>query len=395
MSEVRSAVVAGHLCLDLIPDLSHVQGGAAPDLLHPGHLITVGRAALSTGGPVSNTGLILHKLGIPVRLIAKVGDDPLGAAVRAALKGYSPDLLAGIRTDPQAETSYSIIISLPGRDRTFWHFSGANDTFGADDIPFDLVAGADLFHFGYPPVMRRMYADDGRELAEMLRRAKATGATTSVDMALPDPASEAGRLDWRRILKAALPFVDIFTPSIDELLYTLYRPTYEKLVEAPGGLLENVSAGLLEQVGGELLEAGVSLVLIKLGARGAYLRSAPETVLTRIGRAAPKDPSAWAGRRLWAPCFRVRVVGTTGSGDATIAGFLSGLLRGLTSEDAMTAAVAVGACNVEAADALSGIRTWDATMQRIAAGWPRLELALPGPSWTWDERHQLMVGNPG
>ena len=33
---------------------------------------------------------------------------------------------------------------------------------------------------------------------------------------------------------------------------------------------------------------------------------------------------------------------------------------------AVTAAVAVGACNVEAADALSGIRPWDDTL----AAWP-------------------------
>ncbi len=51
---------------------------------------------------------------------------------------------------------------------------------------------------------------------------------------------------------------------------------------------------------------------------------------------------------MWAPCFDVEVVGTTGSGDATIAGFLSALLRDASPEEAMTMAVAVGACNVEA-----------------------------------------------
>jgi hypothetical protein len=44
-------------------------------------------------------------------------------------------------------------------------------------------------------------------------------------------------------------------------------------------------------------------------------------------------------------------------------------MRGLTPEKALEAALAVGACNVEAADAISGLRSWPDTLQRIRAGW--------------------------
>jgi hypothetical protein len=37
----------------------------------------------------------------------------------------------------------------------------------------------------------------------------------------------------------------------------------------------------------------------------------------------------------------------------------------------------VGACNVKAADALSGVRTWDGTARRVQAGWCRQLVALP------------------
>ena len=80
-----------------------------------------------------------------------------------------------------------------------------------------------------------------------------------------------------------------------------------------------------------------------------------------MDRARPTDIAAWADRELWAPCFQADVVGTAGSGDATIAGFLSALLRDMPPEDAVNAAVAVGACNVEAADTLSGVRPWNET----------------------------------
>jgi sugar/nucleoside kinase (ribokinase family) len=101
-----------------------------------------------------------------------------------------------------------------------------------------------------------------------------------------------------------------------------------------------------------------------------------------IGRAAPLSPQDWADRELWSPCFRVAVAGTTGAGDATIAGLLSGLLRGMSAEESLTAAVGVGACNVEAPDALSGVRTWEATQERIQ---PRdgnaMPLQLDAPGW--------------
>jgi sugar/nucleoside kinase (ribokinase family) len=103
-----------------------------------------------------------------------------------------------------------------------------------------------------------------------------------------------------------------------------------------------------------------------------------------MGRAVPRDANGWANQEIWAPCFAVSVVGTTGSGDATIAGFLSALLRGFSPDQAVTAAVAVGACNVEAADALSGIRTWEETMERIQSGWQRRTLHLSDPGWLAD-----------
>jgi hypothetical protein len=86
------------------------------------------------------------------------------------------------------------------------------------------------------------------------------------------------------------------------------------------------------------------------------------------------------------------VVGTAGSGDSTIAGFLSALLRDLPPAAALTAAVAVGACNVEAADTLSGVRPWDEMLRRVASGWERHELRLDAPGWRFDAVSGLWVG---
>jgi sugar/nucleoside kinase (ribokinase family) len=392
MSKPFSAVVAGHICLDLFPKIERTGRERFLARLQPGRLVEIGPMVFSTGGPVSNTGLALHRLGVPTRLMAKIGADRFGEAVRNIISETAPELARGMLVDGASSTSYSLIISPPGEDRIFLHSPGANHTFCAADVDYGLAAQADVFHFGYPPVMRRMYEDNGKELAAMFRRVRAAGTLTSLDMAFPDSASPAGRADWRAIFRAALPAVDIFLPSIEELLFCLDRPQYDRLAGGDGSLVNRVTPALLHAASAELLEMGVKIVVVKLGERGLYARAAPAEALRGLGRAV--DADAWGGREMWAPCFAAKVVGTTGSGDAAIAGFLAALLRGLSPQEAATIAVAVGACNVEAADALSGLRSWDETRARVAAGWPRCPLAVESPGWRRDSDYGLWMG-PG
>jgi sugar/nucleoside kinase (ribokinase family) len=397
--EVVEAVVAGHICLDVIPTLL-----SGPVVFAPGRVIEAGRAILATGGPVSNTGLALHKLGITTRLMGKVGDDLFGQAILSILESHGPGLASGMVVAPGEASSYSIIISPPGVDRTFIHAPGCNDTFGADDVRYELLKIVRLFHFGYPPLMAHMYRDDGAELVSIFRQAKAFGVTTSLDLSLPDPSRPAGRVDWRTILSDTLPFVDIFLPSIEEILFMLRRPLFDQFTAKAeeANMVDYAPPDLVSELGQTLLDMGAKIVGLKVGHRGLYLRTSNMTALAQMGRGQPAKLSKWAYRELWAPCFATPVVGTTGSGDATISGFLMGLLRGMSPEATLSAACAVGACNVEAADAISGIRSWPETMERIAAGWPRLLLDRKGiPSldmraagWQWDEIHELWVG-PG
>jgi len=392
VSGIYDVVVAGHICLDIIPKLSGTAQEFERTFL-PGRLLEVGPATLSTGGAVSNTGLALSKLGIRTQLMGKVGDDLFGQAVRQIVDSYGPGLAGGMVVDGTTSTSYTIIINPPGVDRIFLHCPAANDAFGAADVRYDVVAESRLFHFGYPPLVRRTFEAGGAQLVTMFRRAKETGVTTSLDMALPDPSSAAGQVDWRALLRSTLPYVDVFLPSIEETLYMLRRETYDDLRRAADGpdILPLITPRLLSDLGREILALGVKVLVLKLGDRGVYLRTAGQAALESLGRARPSDPAAWADKELWAPCFQVDVVGTTGAGDATIAGFLSGLLRDLSPEEALTAAVAVGGCNVETADALSGVRSWEETLRRIAEGWPRHRLDLQASGWRFDDAHQLWV----
>jgi sugar/nucleoside kinase (ribokinase family) len=371
-------VVAGHICLDIIPALTQ-----APDL-RPGALVETGPAAISTGGPVGNVGLALHRLGISVRLMGKIGDDVFGRALLDVLRGRDPGLATDMIVSTGETTSYSVVFNPPGIDRTFLHCPGANHTFGAADMPLGRLAGARILHFGYPPVMRRLYSDGGAELHELLAAVRARGLVTSLDVCQPDPHSEAGRVDWARLLARALPAVDVFAPSFDELSFMLRR------TDARGALELSELRAVAERV----LAMGPAVVALKLGDQGLYLRTSHEpAALDRFCATLALDAGTWRDREVLSPCFRAaRLAGTTGSGDCTIAGLLAALLRGEDPVTVATSATAVGACSVEAPDATGGIVPWPDVAERLAAGWPRLPVAgaiTSGQAWQRDNHGTL------
>ncbi len=368
-TETAKIVVAGHICLDIIPTFANAPSAKdGSNAIEPGRLYLMGPAVCATGGAVSNTGLALHQLGVATTLIGKVGNDLFGGEVLNILRRYGPDLPQGMICAETQSTSYSVVVNPPGVDRSFLHCPGANDTFRAEDVDPAALDGAQLFHFGYPPIMREFYSDRGEQMSRLFQQAKNKGLLTSLDMAMPDSNSAAGRIDWVDWLEKVLPSVDVFLPSIDETLLMLRRD-----------LDQPINATCLRELADQLLAMGAGVVVLKLGDQGLYLRSA----------AVPHLATSWQHRELLAPCFEVEVVGTTGAGDSTIAGFLAALVAEAAPTEAIIDAVAVGACSVEVADATSGIRPMAEVHRRIAAGWQRRPSTLALPEWSWLEAKGL------
>jgi sugar/nucleoside kinase (ribokinase family) len=365
---MKHAVAAGHICLDIIPQIDHHF-----DLI-PGRLYEIGPATIATGGAVSNTGVALHILGVPVTLMGKIGDDAFGQSVRKVLADYGEGLDEGMILVPGETTSYTVVVCIPGIDRMYLHCPGANHSFGAEDVAQDRLAGNSLFHFGYPPYMRRMYENGGAEIEDMFRRVSEAGLTTSLDLGMPEPGGPSGKADWQGLFRRTMPFVDIFMPSADELLFVLDRANF--------GQGDNISGAVLARLSAQLLDLGVAVAGIKLGSRGLYLRTGSRERLLDMGDAKPADLGDWANRELWFPVYEIsKFVGATGAGDTTIAGFLAAFLRGRSIEASGCFANAVGACNVQAPDALGGICSWEETMALLDAGWRQVDLGLADKGW--------------
>lgn len=387
-------VVAGHICLDVIPSFG--QGaGSLSELIVPGKLIQVGPPLLSTGGAVSNTGLALHRLGIPTRLLGKVGDDLFGQAITDILTGQGPELASRMIVIPGEPTSYTIVVSPPNIDRFFFHCPGANDTFHPAEIPLSDVEGARILHFGYPPLMKAVYEDEGRALSNFFQRLRSNGMAVSLDMARPDPDSVAGRVNWTAFLERVLPDVDLFAPSIDEILFMIDRPLYDRLSNSEGDdpFSEGIDGETLSRIGNRLIDLGAAVVAIKIGSAGLYLRtsSSSSRLENLVGVTDAKD---WSDREILSPCMQVTVKGTTGSGDCTIAGLVAGFINHLSPVQAITGAVATGACSVEQADATSGIPSWDEVWKRIRSGWPKCEQTISLTGWNRSDDQSVWFG-PG
>ena len=319
--------VAGHLCLDLTPGLN---GGERID---PGHLLEVGPLSVRLGGSVANTGGDLVDLGLPVDVVATVGDDDLGLLLRRMVEertGMTPRL----RRVSGTASSYSLVFEAPGLDRTFWHHVGSNAQFDGSEV--ELSDELDLVHLGYPNLLPALLVDSAAPMREMLARLRAAGVTTSLDLAVVDPGSPTGALDWERILRLTMREVDVVTPSVDDLISAL-----------PGhaGPADHDDASV-ERLAEMLVDWGAGVVAVSAGARGIFLRTAGPARLRAGGRAFV-DPDAWADVRDWMEPYPVtRVATTTGAGDAATAGLLCGLLVGLSPRRSGSLAMACAAAVV-------------------------------------------------
>lgn len=368
----QKVIAAGHICLDITPVFSTSrQFHDLGDLLVPGRLIHMNPADVHTGGSVANTGLALKLLGVDVTLMGKVGQDAFGAMVQRILAQYQTD---GLLVDPQSSTSYSVVIAVPGIDRIFLHNPGANDTFSNADVPDTALEDAALFHFGYPPLMRQMYRDNGAELTALFRRVKAKGIATSLDLAAVDPGSEAGQADWKAILAGVLPYTDFFVPSFEELCFMLDRKVYHRLSAKGSDVTEQLDMERdVKPLTDLLMELGCKAVLIKCGTAGMYYRTANQTVMAQVGNRLALDAALWADKAGVQPCFRAELVRSgTGAGDVSIAAFLAAVLQGKSPADCARLAAAQGACSVTAYDALGGLKPLDVLERRIQAGWDTL-----------------------
>jgi len=392
-------ISAGHTCLDLIPAFT-IDGkvDSLTDVLVPGKMINMGECVVVGGGPVTNAGVSIRRLGVKTELIGKIGNDDFGKEIHNWYEEHEGHF-KGIKIVDGESTSYTIAICIPGIDRFYLHHCGANDTFGYDDMDFDLVQRSKLMLFGYPPWMSKLYENNGAELTRILKETKRLGTTTALDLSLPDVNSRAGQVNWSSILKDWVPLTDIMVPSAEEIFYFLYK---EKFLEKKAKLgpkesvLDHMTVKEIAMLGSDLIRMGTAIAMVKCGNRGLYIRTAGKDRLAKMGAAGCCNVDNWANRELWFPVYKEeKFVGALGSGDSAIAGFLSAFVWHHTVESCLRYANAAGSMNVTVPDGLTWNKGFDDLTRRIQAGWKTKDLVIEEAGWKKEREFWVGPDNRG
>jgi sugar/nucleoside kinase (ribokinase family) len=237
---------------------------------------------MSPAGTAGGTGVVLSRLGADVHSIGAVGTDPIAETLLALLVREGLDVSRIVRK-PETQTSASVLPVRPNGDRPAWHCIGANGALTLDDIDLTSIPGLGHVHLGGPEFL------GGPAAGELLAQAHELGCTTSVDVLAP---GDPDLLAW---IEACLPHTDYLLPNDEQVLgFT--------------------GADSLAEGARELVKAGAGCVAATQGARGAVVVTADEVVEV--------------------PAYEIKVVDTTGCGDAFSAGFLRGIALGLAPRGA-------------------------------------------------------------
>ena len=282
-----------------------------------GQLGLVQDVAVRSGGLAHTTGVTLAKLGVATAVVGRVGADLFGRFLVDELHRHG--VAAYVRVDEEAPTSTTVVAVTSGGERSFLHLVGANGRLVEEDVDDALLRQTRVLHLGGTFILPAL---DGEPTVRLLRRARAAGCLTSLDVAW----DARGR--WMALLAPALPHLDILFGNREEL----GRLTGED--DPP-------------RIAAALRARGVGTVAVKMGEQGAY-----------VDGTGP-DGRAWRGHL---PAYAVPVVDTTGAGDAFCGGFLAGTLMGWDLERTARLANAARALCVTALGGPTGVRTLDETL---------------------------------
>ena len=263
---------------------------AAPRLPAPGETVTDGTLLVNHGGKGANQAVAARRLGAEVRLVACVGRDASGAAVRAALarEGIGVDGL--VETDAAATGTALIVVDGAGRNQ-ITVAPGANRALTGDHVR------ARTEDFAWADVVACQLEIPRASVAIALALAREHGCRTILNPA-PVPADP---LD-------VLPLVDYLTPNAGEAERLSGVP-----VRAPADALPAARV---------LRDAGARTVIVTLGEDGAV---------------------ACADETLTVPAFSVTAIDTTAAGDAFNAGLAVALAEGRELAEALRFASATAA----------------------------------------------------
>ncbi|SAL22382.1 ribokinase-like domain-containing protein [Caballeronia udeis] len=284
-----------------------------------GDLAKVGQFTKRVAGADLNVAIGLSRLGFRVGWMSRVGKDSFGRYVLDVLAQEGID--AGCVTiDERYPTAFQLKSKNDdGSDPAIEYFrkGSAASHLSLDDYVADYVLGARHLHLtGVAPAISATSRELGFHMAREMRKA---GKTISFDPNLR-PTLWPSREAMAESLNALAALADWVMPGVSEgkILTGFTKP-------------EDIAQFYLDQ--------GAKGVVVKLGAHGAYFRTAD------------KDEGT-------VPAIPVKnVVDTVGAGDGFAVGIVSALLEGRDVRHALTRGNRIGALAIQVIGDSEGLPT--------------------------------------
>jgi ribokinase len=280
----KPIVVVGSINADLVTNAEHIP--AAGETVHGSGF------QIHPGGKGANQAVAVARLGYPVQMIGKIGTDALGQQLWSHLEGAGVNLEGVERVEGPSGTA--VIIVGPGGENCIVVTPGANAQVTPECVDRNIgiirKAGLVLTQLEIP-------LETVEHLAEICFR-------ESVPLIL-DPAPA------RTLPQRLLQQVRWFTPNETEASFYMNGSFNDS---APSAIARS------------LLGQGPAGVILKMGARGAYL--------------------AVDGTEQQLSAMPVNAVDTTAAGDALNGAFAVGLMSGRSAAESVRFAVAAASFSV-------------------------------------------------
>jgi len=270
-----------------------------------GECVIADKFFMGHGGIVGNFLVGCSRLGLKTRYVGKLGSDHYGRLVLEELKQEGVDVSTAVFTDKEPTEIVAVLLERDG-ERSFVVSIGATNKLRVEEMNLEKALACRLLYTDGVPYGAVRY---------LLKEAKHRGVATAIDLAADLSVYEkvsAKRENFLELLK----WVDVAFPS-EAFLRDLY---------AGEDLLEACEV---------LLDLGPKIVVATLGAEGSL-------IVDKQGQ-------------YRVPAFEVKVIDTTGAGDAYRAAFIHAYLKGLDLHSCGVMAAAAAALNCQVLGAREGM----------------------------------------
>jgi len=296
----------GSICLDVL--IENIN-----EFPRPNHVTQTDNIQLLGGGGALNTAIALRRLGVDSYPMGEVGYDYGGQVILNILDSETVNTSYILQKETKKTSVVAVLINGDG-ERSFICNPGNFLQVSMEDYDWDILSDVDFLLIGSSLLFDNLLP----EMPSLLKLCREHNVTTLVDTVWPTRPTY-------KLIENALPYMDYFTPSLEEA---------------------QVISGLQtpEEIAKWCLDHGTRNVVLKMDKRGCFIAN--------------------QYMQITVPALQVPLVDSTGAGDCFLAGFITALSKDYSILESAQIANAAGAMCVQSLGGYSGISNFEDLIEK-------------------------------